>query len=277
MGLFSMFTIKHDNYLPAHAKKESPTPARKTTVVEQREYVRDCSIIGDEEYTVYTYDATPLKGVKTGQNIWLELTNQPIEIYTQGMDEPIYNSLSFGTTTLLYKGQPIGAASRTDRLNGLLERGWRVKIKAKKVGWYDRESGIPELKICIPDLTSINAWADACEIFGVDELYNDAIGNIVSFSINECDVTMPERTFKPGDENLTITIKKDPEHPRQKEHVFIDFLGKPFINIPATYGCYYPIVNQAYRPIKHAGFRRELTNTGYQYNVVFWFEPIDLN
>lgn len=129
----------------------------------KRSYCRELVLEGDEERTVYTYDGSPLKGTRKGSRFYVEVVTSRVRLYSKATGSDWDGST--GGVALAYNGQPFGMTNALDNtLREIDAAGYRIRIKAKRVGMYCE--GIPEIVLMLPDPDEIFLWRDACKGLG---------------------------------------------------------------------------------------------------------------
>ena len=183
MGFFaSLFRLAKpaaDHPRPAQAKeKEEPASqknARPTTqptsfADERRTCCEELVLEGDEERTAYTYDGAPLKGTRKGSEFYVEVVTSPVYLYSKVTGSDWDGSA--GGIALAYNGRPFGITNAlSSTLREISAVGYRIRIKAKRVGMYCE--GIPEIVLMIPEPDEIFLWRDACRALGREVPFSD--------------------------------------------------------------------------------------------------------
>lgn len=87
---------------------------------------------GDEESIVYCYDGAPLKGLKEGSEIYLDVL--PYDVVMESCDTgTVIDTKEWEIPAVGYLGRPIGTLQFTfDYFKALAFDGYSVKVKAKK-------------------------------------------------------------------------------------------------------------------------------------------------
>lgn len=183
MGFFASLlrlakpAAKHSRTTKAKATKESASrkDARPTTqppsfADERRTCCEELVLEGDEERTAYTYDGAPLKGTRKGSEFYVEVVTSPVYLYSKVTGSDWDGSA--GGIALAYNGRPFGITNAlSSTLREISAVGYRIRIKAKRVGMYCE--GIPEIVLMIPEPDEIFLWRDACRALGREVPFSD--------------------------------------------------------------------------------------------------------
>lgn len=145
--------------------QQETQPKRQPSLINENRRPYACELVleGDEERTVYTYDGAPLKGTRKGSKFYVEVVTSPVHLYSR-VTESDWDGSS-GGVALAYNGRVFGMTNTLDKtFRDIDAAGYRIRIKAKRVGMYCE--GIPEIVLMIPDPDEIFLWRDACKGLG---------------------------------------------------------------------------------------------------------------
>ena len=120
-------------------------------------------ISGDDERHIYNYDSRPLKGVRKGQVVTVELfrgegcMTSTDTGYCHDMNE-------FNDCMVLYEGAPIGFIKfPVDKLKRAAELGYAIKLKAKCYGMLEGYKGIKDMAALVPEYFYLYDWIKGAE------------------------------------------------------------------------------------------------------------------
>lgn len=135
------------------ANRAQHDPSHKSLILE-----------GDCERTVYTYDGAPLKGTRKGSVFYADVVTRRVKL-TSTLNGAVWDTGQNGGVALALNGKVFGTTNTLDKtFRKLVDRGYSIKVKVKRLGMYD--VGTPEVVMMIPDPDEIMAWVDACEELG---------------------------------------------------------------------------------------------------------------
>lgn len=120
-------------------------------------------ISGDTERQIYSYDSRPLKGVRKGQVVTVELFRG--EGFMTSTDTGYCHDMSeFDDCMVLYEGSPIGFVRfPIDKLRQAAELGYAIKMSAKCYGMLEGYHGIKEMKALLPNRFYLYDWIPGVE------------------------------------------------------------------------------------------------------------------
>ena len=121
--------------------------------------IQEYEFAGKIKHKVYTYDGSPLSGLRKGKTFFSTVVIEPAIVgrllYGERLDD------DDDSMALAYNGRPYGTfSSFNDVFHEMISKGYKLRIKTKIVGMYD--DGIPEVIAYMPDRDEVELWCDAC-------------------------------------------------------------------------------------------------------------------
>ena len=151
------------------AAKKTAKPKKQSSVKNQTimniapwmscpEYARLVEIDGDDEKTIYVYDSEPLKGIRKGQTVSVDIYRGDITMRSRHTGT-VCNSVEYDDVVVLYENKPIGFTSipRADVIKSA-KSGYVLRFKAKCYGTLEGYSGCKEMKMLVPSRFNLNDW-----------------------------------------------------------------------------------------------------------------------
>lgn len=265
MGLFGLLFGKH----PAKKTSKKSETRRREAPQGRRQHVDDAGVVhvheqsgkplefsqGDER-KIYTYDGRPMKGLRTGSYIVLDVIREDVMMESIATGT-VWDTNEFGDVALGYHGEAIGFLGVPRRgFELLFEAGYAPTIKAKKTGSY--MPGIPALVAFVPNLRN---WSESVERFGID-IPIDA--EILHF--NAYGDEWRGGCFS-GDFDMVARMVDAPKK-TQKQHVAI-FNGNVLLcEYPATSGRYMDAIDAVGKSAAHARVSRHKESGRDEYHSV---------
>lgn len=122
------------------------------------EYAQLVEVGGDCEKTIYVYDSEPLKGVRKGQTVTVEIYRGDITMVSQH-SVAIANSAEFDDVVVLYESKPIGFTNlpRSEVINSA-HMGYVLHFKAKCYGMLEGYPGCKEMRLLAPKRFVLEEW-----------------------------------------------------------------------------------------------------------------------
>lgn len=237
MGLLDKIFNKSD-------KRKSAMPARREVPymnqwpIEMPKY--EILVSGDMERQIYVYDSSPLKGIRKGQVVKVELF--------RGTGAMVSTATGFfkdmeGTKDciVLYDGRPIGfIAFPADKLKRAAEMGYAIKMNARCYGALEGYKGIKEMRALVPQLFYLRDWIPGAE----DDRPLWQRENYMKY--NEYDAT-DYRNLTSNYEwdfpNAKIAMIPTPEGSQAKPHIGLYAQnGMQISEVSARNGCYKDLI-----------------------------------
>ena len=176
---------------------------------------------GDEESIVYCYDGAPLKGLKEGSEIYLDVL--PYDVVMESCDTgTVIDTKEWEIPAVGYLGRPIGTLQFTfDYFKALAFDGYSVKVKAKKIGMYS--TNIPELVLLTPPKVELRQWWNSRKFFGRPIPFGKAICVVINGAYIENDINPIPKASR-------IEILKEPlkDGSKSKPDIVVYADGVPF-------------------------------------------------
>lgn len=124
------------------------------------EYAQLVEVGGDCEKTIYVYDSEPLKGVRKGQTVTVEIYRGDM-IMRSVHTGTVANSAEFDDVVVGYDGHPIGFTSlpRSEVINSA-HMGYVLHFKAKCYGMLEGYPGCKEMRLLAPKRFALDEWTD---------------------------------------------------------------------------------------------------------------------
>lgn len=120
-------------------------------------------ISGDCERHIYNFDSRPLKGVRKGQVVTLELFRGEGSM-TSTATGYYHDMKEFNDCIVLYEGAPIGFITfPADKLKRAAELGYAIKINAKCYGMLEGYEGIKDMAALVPQYFNLYDWIPGAE------------------------------------------------------------------------------------------------------------------
>lgn len=193
-------------------------------------------VTGNKERQIYVYDSAPLKGIRKGQVVTVELFR----------GEGALVSTSTGTfrrreglndCIVVYEGYPIGFITfPNDKLRQAAELGFAIKLNAMCYGALEGYKGIKEMRALVPEHFYLHDWIPNVE----DDRPIWKRENY--FTYNEFDES-DYRNLVTGYEwdfpNARIALIPTPEKSKAKPHIGVYAQdGMQISEVSARNGCY---------------------------------------
>ena len=120
-------------------------------------------ISGDKERDIYSYDSRPLKGIRKGQVITVELFRG--EGFMTSTDTGYCHDMQeFNDCIVLYEGSPIGFITfPIDKLKRSAELGYAIKLNAMCYGMLEGYNGIKRMAALVPQRFYLHDWIPGAE------------------------------------------------------------------------------------------------------------------
>jgi hypothetical protein len=137
------------------------------------------AVTGDIEYQLYVYNGVPLRGLRRGNIFTAQIAQGHVSLVSS-LTGGIWDSRIDDGFALSYQGMPFGA-SFNNELREYLRHVHARAVTVRHDGWYDRASGIPELKILAPSTRHSPTSDTAARLAGVSRF---DVGSIDIASVN---------------------------------------------------------------------------------------------
>ena len=120
-------------------------------------------VSGDRERDIFSYDSGPLKGVRKGQVVTVELFRGEGSM-TSTDTGYCHDMKEFNDCIVLYEGLPIGFIKfPVDKLKRAAELGYAIKINAKCYGMLEGYNGIKKMAALVPEYFYLHDWIPGVE------------------------------------------------------------------------------------------------------------------
>ena len=140
---------------PQKQSRQRQAPQTILAVVQMRpwNYSQQAEIIeldGDYENVLFTYNTEPLKGVRKGQTITVDIYRGDATLYSKYSGNTA-TSEEFDDVVVMYNHEPIGfAALPRDKVIEAAQMGYAFRMKAKCYGMLEDYPGVKEMKLLAP-------------------------------------------------------------------------------------------------------------------------------
>lgn len=163
VGLLRKLAIDATNTAVEALAEKIPSASAQLEKLKAREH----EFSGKVKHKVYTYDGTPLSGLRKGKTFYSTVIIDPAKVGRLLYGEKLEDDND--SIALAYKGKPYGTFSTfNDIFREMVLKGYTLRIKTKIVGMYD--VGIPQVVAYMPDRDEVELWRDARSgIFGADD------------------------------------------------------------------------------------------------------------
>ena len=120
-------------------------------------------ISGDKERDIFSYDSGPLKGIRKGQVVTVELFRG--EGSMTSTDTGYFHDMQeYNDCIVLYEGLPIGFIKfPVDKLKRAAELGYAIKLNAKCYGMLEGYNGIKKMAALVPEYFYLHDWIPGVE------------------------------------------------------------------------------------------------------------------
>lgn len=145
--------------------KQKPAPKQQapSAIVQMRPWScpQQAQIIeldGDYENRIYVYNTEPLKGVRKGQTITVDIYRGDATLYSKHSGNTA-SSNEYDDVVVMYNNEPIGfAAFSRDKTINAAQMGYQFRMKAKCYGMLKDYPGVKEMKLIAPKPFYLVDW-----------------------------------------------------------------------------------------------------------------------
>ena len=141
---------------PQKQLRQRQTPQTIPAVVQMRpwncpQHAEIIELNGDYENIIYTYNSEPLKGVRKGQTIEVDVYRGDAVLCSQHSCT-IADSEEWEDTVIMYNNEPFGFSSfPRDKVLEAAQMGYAFRMKAKCYGMLEDYPGVKEMKLLAPN------------------------------------------------------------------------------------------------------------------------------
>lgn len=169
MGLLS-WLFGQRNQGPQDPSKGDAVDGKKVPSP-HKPFHEEINIDGDCPTQIYTYLGVIFKGIKKGEEFYVDVVDHDVELHSRSTGTTI-DTAEWETTAVSYNGRAFGSlGSGLEYLKDVAAAGFRFRLKVKKVGMYS--AGIPELVALTINKQALREWWDrqseSTEFIPIDE------------------------------------------------------------------------------------------------------------
>lgn len=159
VGLLRKLAIDATNTAVEALAEKIPSASAQLEKLKAREH----EFSGKVKHKVYTYDGTPLSGLRKGRAFYSTVIIDPAKVGRLLYGEKLEDDDD--SIALAYKGKPYGTfSSFNDIFHEMISKGYTIRVKTKIVGMYD--VGIPQVIAYMPERDEVELWREACNELG---------------------------------------------------------------------------------------------------------------
>lgn len=237
MGLISkILNIFKPNNLVQESQENSQPIIHRV----QYSHTAEINIDGHYETQIYTYLGVIFKGIKKGEEFYVDVIPDDITIHSKSTGTS--TSTDGFTTAVSYNGKPFGTLGYDlNFLKEVRKAGFAFRLKVKKTGMYS--AGIPELKAETIFPRYLREWWDKQKYLQEDiPLPPNNLAEI-DININDVDKNNYEINEEWSDISITTSLLPVPEKSKAKPHILIESNGIKLSEMSAHSTFYKTLIN----------------------------------